>query len=129
MMGRVDFAYTRHKVPKPKWCPSWTPWRAGDALDALSTPELAVSIDGPVPVPSDAHSCHLEVEVPLGGGPRWLDSKLVVRQMYANPKTRKLMERERSLIKIWTPHEIDARLRQFHVGKQQLPAACSDAQQ
>ena len=69
MMGRVDFAYTRHKVPKPKWCPSWTPWRAGDALDALSTPELAVSIDGPVPVPSDAHSCHLEVEVPLGGGP------------------------------------------------------------
>ena len=30
---------------------------------------VGVSVDGPVPVPSDAHSCHLEVEVPLGGGP------------------------------------------------------------
>jgi hypothetical protein len=75
-----------------------------DGLEAMMAQLLLDGLDG-----SGAHWTR-----------RWVRTKKVVALLYESPLMRALIERQRARVKIWSPSCINARLRSFHVGQQQL---------
>jgi hypothetical protein len=64
LLGSATIQFSNHKVPKPKYVVSFTPWEPGADIDSLVSEEhqhLIVVPEGPLPTPADNHSCHLQV--------------------------------------------------------------------